>query len=188
MTVSDQDFVFIDVQGFKIRDGVFVPKEFCLAHKNFEFHAIVKSPYKYKQLSSSHKRYADWLTDKYHGLNFDAGTISLATLAQNTLEHVNGKIVIVKGAEKVKWVRDIYRKWCKTIINCINIERTDPLFKFQLKSRRVIDDICPQHKLLYRFATCHCALSHARDLRNLFMNESVHNSFNQTIDETMQYE
>lgn len=173
MTIRDMDFVFVDVQGFKIHDDIFVPKEFCLLHNDYEFHAIVKSPCKYKQLSSSHKREAFWLTNRFHGLNFDSGTLSIAELAASTLEHVDGKIVVVKGTEKVKWVRDIYKKWCKTTINCINIERTDPTFKFQMKSRMDIDYICPYHKSLYRFATCHCTLSNTRDLQQLFMNESI---------------
>lgn len=163
------DFVFVDVQGFKIRDGIFIPKEFCLVHENYEFHTIVKSPYKYNLLSSSQKRQVDWLTDRYHGLNFDAGSISIAALAGSTMEHVYGKIVIVKGSEKAKWVRDIYKKWCNVTINCINIERTDPMFQFQLRSRKDIDDICPYHKILHRFTTCHCALSHSHNLQQLFM-------------------
>lgn len=173
MTISDMDFTFVDVQGFKIHDGIFVPKEFCLLHKDFEFHTIVKSPCKYTQLSIQHKREADWLTNRYHGLNFNEGTISINALAEFTLEHVKGKVVIVKGIEKVKWVRDIYKKWCNTTINCVNIERTDPIFQFQLKSRRNIDDICPYHKLQHRFTSCHCALSHTIDLRKLLMNESI---------------
>lgn len=171
MTVDDLDYVFVDVQGFKIFGDIFVPKEFCLLHEDFEFHAVVKSPCEYKQLLSLDKRGINWLTSRYHGLHFNAGTISIAVLAECTLEHVDGKIVIVKGTEKVKWVQDIYKKWCNTSIHCVNIERTDPLFRFQLKPRIDIDDICPHHQHICQSKICHCALSHAHDLRQLFTNE-----------------
>lgn len=53
----------------------------------------------------------------YHGIRDDVGDITLRELVESTLEYVEGKTIILKGAGKVKWVGKNYENWCD--IRCI---------------------------------------------------------------------
>lgn len=155
---------FIDVQGFKTAGNTFIVKEICLTHKDFEFHNIVKSPHMRSELLQIYKRQADWLSYTYHGLEFDSGTLTLTELVRQTLKHVVGTTLVVKGLEKVEWVRDIYDNWCE--VDCLNVEDLHPSFKFSSKTKNEINPICKHHKKLHSFNQSHCALSNVRELRD----------------------
>lgn len=165
------ELVFVDLQGFKTNGNIFIVKEFCLSHKEFEFHNIVKSPHMRSKLSQTYKRQANWLTYTYHGLKFDSGTLSLRELVQQTLEHVDGATLIVKGLEKVEWVKRIYENWCE--VDCINVEELHSSFTFSSKSRDEINSICGNHKKLHPFNQSHCALSNVRELRDFCLSTNV---------------
>lgn len=163
---EELEFAFIDVQGFKTIGNTFIVKEFCIIHDDFVFHNIVKSPCKFNQLLTAYRREANWVSCMYHGLTFDSGTITLHELIKNTLDHVDGKTIIVKGHEKVEWVKQIYEKWCD--IQCENIEDYHS-FSFSSKKRNEI--VCAHHKKLQPYANCHCALSNARELSDFYNND-----------------
>lgn len=160
-------FAYADVQGFKIDSDVFAAKEFCLIVDDIEFHDIVKSPIRYSELNNYYKRQANWVTDKHHGLKFDAGTVTLESLIKRTLKHIAGKTILVKGVEKVWWIKQIYAKYCD--IKCVNIEYEDS-FVTTLKNKAEIWSICPHHGQFQRYFDCRCALSNARSLRNFIVN------------------
>lgn len=162
------ELAFVDVQGFKTTSNTFIVKEFCLLHKDFAFHSIVRSPCMRSELLKIYRRQADWLSYTYHGLEFDSGTMLLTDLVQHTLEHVNGTSLVVKGVEKVEWLKEIYRDRCK--VDCFNIEDYDPTFKFNAKTRFEINAICEYHKKLQPYSKSHCALSNARELREYYLN------------------
>lgn len=161
------ELTFVDVQGFKTIGNTFIVKEFCLSHKDFEFHNIVKSPQLRSELLRTYKRQADWLTFTYHGLKFDSGTLSLTELVQQTLEHVEGVTLVVKGLEKVEWVQQIYENRCE--VDCLNVEDLHSSFKFSLKTGNEINSICMYHKRLHPFNQSHCALSNVRELRDFYL-------------------
>lgn len=175
--LSDEiDWTFVDVQGFKTSGNTFVVKEFCLLQKDFKFHAVVKSPCMLNEMQTTWRREAQWLYHVYHGLPFNAGTMSIAELAKHTLERIDRKstaavvVVIVKGAEKIQWVRDIYKNHCNTFIDCVNIEGFDCEFRFAPQTRREIYANCPHHRF-HQEGNYHCALLQARQLQKHHTNE-----------------
>lgn len=165
---QNDDFVFIDIQGFKTYGNKIIVKEFCLLHDDFVFHDIVKSPFPYRDLGGLYRSSALWNTYNHHGLYFDVGNTTLYQLIQSTLEHVVDKTIIVKGAEKVQWVKQIYENYCD--VHCENIEEWNP-FNFSFKTVQEISEVCPFHELVVGFSSCHCALAQAQELRTIFYEE-----------------
>lgn len=105
----DDNYAFIDFQGFKSNSNYFIIKEFALITKNKKFHDIIKSPANIT-LDEQHQKQTKWLTENYHGLNWNSGNISLTKL-RNTIQPVLWKkIVYLKGEEKIKWFKHIFRK------------------------------------------------------------------------------
>lgn len=94
------DYVFIDIQGFNTTAETFIAKEFCLIHRDYLFHTIIKSPCTLNELWNVHRHEANWVSWCEHGLKFDSGEMTLLELVQSTRKHVRGKTVIVKGAKK----------------------------------------------------------------------------------------
>lgn len=172
MSFASVDWTFVDVQGFKVSGNTFVVKEFCLLQKDFKFHAVVKSPCMLNEMQTTWRREAQWLYHIYHGLPFDSGTMTIAELAAQTLERVDRKsmVVIVKGVEKIQWVKDIYKNYCNTLIDCVNIEDFDCEFRFTPQTRREIYAHCPHHQF-HQDGNYHCALLQAHQLHKYHANE-----------------
>lgn len=195
---ESNDYVFIDVQGFKTTGNIFIVKEFCLLYGDYKFHANVQSPYGFNVLTDRYRREANWLTDYFHGLLFDSGDITLTDLVEKTLKDVyrivedkeesrNVAVVVVKGIEKCKWVREMYKRFCGVDINCVNIEDLYPSFRFSVRSDNAIRTICFLHRRRRQNNNnnsinngCNCALSHAQDLYDFFHLFESHSYKNST--------
>lgn len=179
--MAEDDRVFIDVQGFKANGDVFIVKEFALSHGDFVYHTTMKSPYEFESLLRLYQREANWLTYNHHGLVFDSGETELVEMIQHTVDHVRGNTVIVKGEEKVKWMKAIYNKknGCGydddddergEDIDCVNVERYHSDFRFEPKRKSEISAICPYHTSIIRKLGCHCALSHVQQMKEFYLN------------------
>lgn len=161
------DFVFIDMQGFKVFGNGFMLKEFCLIDCNDNrYHAIVKSTYKFKKLTSFYQRQAKWLTEHFHGLTYDCGDISISEVIKQVFPKIKDKKVVVKGVEKVKWIKYIFEK-CG-VIDCYNIE--DLNYDKNVFTNVQSYEKCEYHYKIYGWPECRCALSNALILRNVTLN------------------
>lgn len=91
--VTDHDFVFVDLQGFRTTNDEFILKEFCLINGGSEFvlHVNVIPPCDFTDLSSKYQRQAKWLTKFFHGIEFDSGFISLKEFIADVLPFVKEK-------------------------------------------------------------------------------------------------
>lgn len=69
------DYVFVDVQGFKGNHNRFICKEFCLIDGVDVFHELIRSPFPLNRLSAHLRTQANWLTRNFHGLNFEDGDL-----------------------------------------------------------------------------------------------------------------
>lgn len=84
-------------------------KEFCLVDGDETFHAIVKSWFPYKKLLGHYKRHIEWLTNYFHGLNYECGNIHMDELKKIVYPKLVGKVVIVKGREKTERIQYMFR-------------------------------------------------------------------------------
>lgn len=152
--------VYIDIQGFRTYKNRFIIKEFCLSDDDGIFHAIVKSPYSFKKLNDYYQRHANWVTRFCHGLTFDCGDITVAQLLESVYPRIKGKHILVKGAEKITWLRYIFRKYGE--IEGSSIEAIGTISK-ELNDK--IYDICNYHNHLFGWNPCRCALAIVLKLR-----------------------
>lgn len=158
---STMDFAFIDLQGFIYNyKNVFAVKEICILTKNIRFHEFVKPPIPFTELSDHFKKQAKWLEKYHHGLSWNMGYITFHELRETILPILDGKILFVKGANKVKWMKYILDN--QQII-CINVE--DLSCDLQLNKQIIHDEFtCTKHK----FVNSRCAKSNAALLKKWF--------------------
>lgn len=118
-----ENLVFVDVQGFKTYRERFICKEFCLISDDDFYHAIIESPYAFKKMPMFYQRQAKWLTKHFHGLTYDCGDVHMIQVIQKAYPKMMGKVVVVKGVEKVIWIKYMFRNCGE--IECINFEDLD---------------------------------------------------------------
>lgn len=160
--IEDEDWVFVDLQGFKVNKNRFMCKEFCLISGDETFHAMVKSWFPYKQLLSHYKRQVGWLTDYFHGLMYDFGDMHIDEMTKIVYPKLVGKIIIVKGDEKIKWMKYIFRKYDD--ISCRNIED----FNYEMSQQSDMKyAVCGYHNARYGWRKCRCAMSNALNLQDI---------------------
>lgn len=144
------EYIFLDMQGFKDNINEFVLKEIYILSKNLRFHDIVKSYLEFSSLEKFQQLESIWLTKNYHGLDWNSGYISIDQ-ARATMEPiVDGKIVLLKGVEKIKWLKTIIPN---SSYFCINIE--DLGCNIKISNVFATRKICKKHNSEY--SKFHCA-------------------------------
>lgn len=99
--MEPQNYAFVDVQGFKDNFNRFILKEFVFITRNITFHDFVFAPKIW--LDESHQKQANWLTENYHGLNWNDGFSSFSEFYKTIKPLLAQKVIYLKGEEKVKW-------------------------------------------------------------------------------------
>lgn len=160
---SCDNFVFVDVQGFKTIRNRFMCKEFCLVDGEYKYHALIKSPYSFNKMPSHYRRNAKWLTNHFHGLPYECGDIHMIELLQKTYPKLMNKTVLVKGKEKVGWLQYMYRSCGE--IECVNVEDLDS-YDWRLR-RDEPYEICDFHNVLFGWKECRCAMAVALELQDI---------------------
>lgn len=158
------DFIFIDLQGFKTYGNRFICKEFCIVKGDSLYHTLVKSTYPLEHMSSYYKRQANWLTKYYHRLTYDCGDIHITELKRKVFPEIQNKKVLVKGEEKVKWLKDIFRS--HGVIDCINIESLD--YDLSLRKSEA-NNMCDYHRNVFRWREGPCAMRNALMLQDIML-------------------
>lgn len=117
---ESSDLVFVDIQGFRDSKGRFICKEFCLVSGDDVHHAIIKSPFRFAKLPGYYKNQAFYNTRYVHGLTWECGDVHLIDFLQIVYMKIMGKIVVVKGDQKVRWLKYLFRNCGE--IECANME------------------------------------------------------------------
>lgn len=158
--IENEEWIFVDIQGFKVNKNRFMCKEFCLIDGDETFHAIVKSWYPYSKLLNHYKRQIDWLTNHFHALKYDCGEMHINELTNIVYPKLENKIVIVKGFEKIGWMKYMFRKYGD--ISCRNVEN---LNYDMSESSNGEYTVCEFHNAQYGWGQRHCAMSNAKKLK-----------------------
>lgn len=102
-------WLFVDIQGFKDENNKFILKELAILSTENEFqHFIVKPPYEFKNLPTAQQNQVRWLCKNHYNFKWESGFISLDNLVQHLSLVLSGKIIYVKGTEKIAWLKDIF--------------------------------------------------------------------------------
>lgn len=175
------DWAFIDFQGFKDNSNRFIVKEFAVKTKNLKFHDIIKSPKadSVAILDKEHQKQAKWLTENYHGLEWNSGYISLSELRNIIVTILSKKVVYVKGEEKVKWLENILKTQRKNICKIINVETigcTININKNTSCQQYTKFHACNKHTGLKENKTknlkCHCAMKNVSILSDWYFSKN----------------
>lgn len=100
-------FVVLDVQGFKISEKRFVPKELAIYDGVHVSHYVFKPPFPFHHLPEKFKSQAVWLTTNHHCLNWSEG-FTPHFLFPQILQRLTQDVdhVYVKGCEKAAFIRN----------------------------------------------------------------------------------
>lgn len=156
------NFVFVDLQGFKMMQNRFMCKEFCLIDGEKVFHTFVRSPFSIKELSFKYRHQAKWLTRFHHKIPWDYGIINLAQLKRTVYPMLQNKLILVNGIESALWLKYIFRDHGP--LNVQSIAYLKSKFSY-LKT----DEVCRFHSAIAdwsRFGPC--AMRVALDLKILY--------------------
>lgn len=169
MFPEDSDtFVFVDIQGFRAECPTFILKEFCLIDGDNVFHHIVNSPFNFTKLSETYKKQARFLTKYHHGIGFDCGDITARQLIKEIFPRLENKIVLVKGLQKVAWLKKLFKNEGQII--CKNIE--DIISNWEEKKQEQYR-VCQYHDSLHRWNSDICAMSIAFKIQENWNSHSV---------------
>lgn len=100
------DCLLVDLQGFKSFKNEFIIKEFAFSTNEYTQVFLIKPPYKFSSLSDSEKRHVRWI-EKNKGILWCEGYIDYREFRRMIHNYLVGKIIFVKGFEKIKWVNDL---------------------------------------------------------------------------------
>lgn len=178
------NYAFVDIQGFKSNTNRFVVKEIAIITQNITFHDIVKStPSAFSDLDAAHKKQAKWLTYNFHGLKWDWGFVTLQELRKQIEPILSGKIIYVKGDEKIHWLRQILGFEWRSCHNIIDIETFNCALCLSINNGNTYQNFKIKNHLFIKHATrCHCTLKNVHILEKWFQQnqESVKSELSQT--------
>ena len=119
--IEKEKVLYIDIQGFTT--PVFAPKELSLTYNGKDIKTyLFKSPVRFQDLPGKEQRTALWLEKYHHGLKYNVGNYDLQYIF-NIVELHPASVVIVKGSQKLSFLRNFYSK-------VINIEDASNCVKF----------------------------------------------------------
>lgn len=163
------DMVFVDIQGFRDYRSRFICKEFCSVSGKDVYHALIKSPFRFAKLPGYFKNQANYNTRYIHGLTYDCGNVHLNDFLQTAYMKMLGKKVIVKGAQKVQWMKYLFRNCGE--IDCVNME--DWGYCKSMHESRGKHEICDYHYNNYR-RQWRCAKENALKLREIILEHRLY--------------
>lgn len=178
-TTTTDDWVFVDFQGFKDNFNRFIVKEFATATKNSKFHDLIKSPHSITILDEEHQKQAKWLTENYHGLNWNSGNICLSEL-RNTVQPIfMNKIVYVKGEEKIKWFKNMLKFEEDDSYTVVNVESIGCQINLNKKNAETNHlwkkyHACNKHSIYKNKQNpkCHCAMENVLILSDWYLQKT----------------
>lgn len=108
------DFAIVDLQGFKDNSNNFVLKEFSILTKNIKFSDIIKPTFAFSNLNESSRKAVCWLSNYYHGFDWNDGYIDFDELQKTIKPILQNKLIYVKGDDKICWLKKILDDECGT--------------------------------------------------------------------------
>lgn len=102
----NSDTVIVDLQGFKDSKNKFILKEFAILYENHTQIYLVKPPYSFNYLSKEEKRQVRWIENN-RGIRWSEGFVDYRECLRLLSTYLDGKKIITKGLEKIKWISEL---------------------------------------------------------------------------------
>lgn len=145
-------FAIVDVQGFKISDKEFSPKELASYNGNVMSHYIFRAPFPLSTLPLPLQQQAKWVSNNHHCIEWDEG-FTPVHLFPKILQRLvrDAHVVYVKGYEKVKFLQKYTDKHIIEIEEHPALSPSEPSCMYHVKSH------------------CYCALSNVYHLHQHYV-------------------
>lgn len=102
----------------------------------------------------------------HHGIGFGCGDIPATQLIKEIYPRLENRIILVKGLQKVEWLKKLFEK--EGYIICENIENIITKWEEQEEYK-----VCQYHNNLHKWYSGICALSIALKIQENWMSHSV---------------
>lgn len=158
------DFICIDILGFRAKSGVFVCKEFCLIDKEYIFHTLIETPPIFPKLNSMYRYHLEYNLKYGHQLSLECGDITISNLICQVLPKIQNKIILVEHFVTAKFLNYIFRHCSR--INCITLDEIG--CKTNSIKKKITYALCDYHNKVYGWdRDGPCALSTALKLKTV---------------------
>jgi hypothetical protein len=101
-----QDYLFVDLQGFKTSMNEFIVKEFAYSTLEYTQTFLIKPPFTFSKLLESEKVQTRWL-ENHLGIMWHEGYVDYREFKRLIVNHIKDKTIFVKGVEKIEWVKHL---------------------------------------------------------------------------------
>lgn len=155
--------LFVDIQGFKNAENEFIVKELALATSEYTQVFLIKPPYPYRYLTEVEKKRVQWIENNL-GYRWGEGHVDFLQFKSIIKPYLQNKLLIVKGLEKVKWLKELCENCAITNIEekgCPNLKQLFEMFKSYLN-----DFTCIIHK-------SNCALRNVLCIKKWFKDNQI---------------
>lgn len=122
------NFLIVDVQGFKNKKNEFIIKEFALAYNGCTQVFLIKPPYPYQKLTIEERKSVAWI-ERNRGIYWSQGYIDFQEFKRIIKPILFNKTVLVKGLEKIKWLKELCEECTPTDIEEKGCPNLDSLHK-----------------------------------------------------------
>lgn len=102
-------YIILDIQGFMVNDGEFVPKELASYDSDDRIsHHVFQPSHSFSSLSSKYRNTANWLMLHHHCIEWNDGFVPLSQF-DHIIRYLTRNVqkVYVKGSEKIKFLQNI---------------------------------------------------------------------------------
>lgn len=103
---NDTTSIIVDVQGFKNQNNEFIIKELVIGTSEHTQIFLIKPPYPFSALTLEERKRVWWI-ERNRGYRWSEGHIDYKEFKRLIKPYFKKRKIIVKGEEKVKWVREL---------------------------------------------------------------------------------
>lgn len=145
--------IIIDVQGFKDKNNMFIPKEIAILSERHVLILLIKPPYPFYYLTNKERVQAAWI-EKNKGILWNEGYVPYSDYKYRLLEFCKNKRIHTKGYEKVNWLKNILDTDNVYNLETINCPNLDFLYKNYATSSDIQTCIYHNNICAYKNVTC----------------------------------
>lgn len=151
-------YVFIDFVGFETVSE-FVCKEICLIDGSYEYHKIIKAPFRFSKLKSHERESVLWEIPRFSGIAWKSGDTAFEDVLDLLSIRLRNGVIIMDSEEKVLILKEMILK----------------RFNFEYVSLKALGihlnfnssfEICDNHTEHNGYSQCQCAWSIATQMKS----------------------
>lgn len=124
--------IIVDLQGFKNHKNKFLVKELCIATQEHTHIFLIKPPYPFGTLTVEEKRNVRWLENN-RGYRWSEGYVDYREFRRIIKPYFKDRKIVVKGEEKVKWIKELCDHDNIVNISCKEIPNFNTLYNLYCK-------------------------------------------------------